>query len=117
MGGRLYNELANHGNFEKWAEIAIADGRVRRFPREELEAEEKRLPEEGIKSNDAHVIALARVSGARILYSDDGDLRDDFRNLSLVPRPRGRLYPMGESENARKQRRNLLKRTDLCPNR
>ena len=117
VGGRLYDELANHGKFEKWAEAAIADGRLRRFPREKVEAEEKGLPKTRIKSNDSHVIALARVSGARILYSDDSDLRDDFRNLSLVPRPKGRLYPMGQSEKAKKQRRNLLNRTDLCPNR
>lgn len=38
MGGRVYDELARHGNFEKWAETAVADGRVRRFRREEVEA-------------------------------------------------------------------------------
>jgi len=117
VGGRLYEELANHRNFEKWAETAVADGRVRRFPREEVKAVEAGLPETQVKSDDPHVIALAQASGARILYSDDSDLRDDFRNLSLVPKPKGRLYPMGESENARQQRRRLLTRTDLCPHR
>ena len=44
------------------------------------------------KSNDEHVIALARVSGARVLYADDGDLHDEFKNAVLVPSPRGRIY-------------------------
>ena len=43
-------------------------------------------------SNDAHVIALAQVSGARLLYSNDSDLQDDFKDKSLIDSPRGRIY-------------------------
>lgn len=117
VGGKLLDELAKHASFVKWAETAIADGRVRRVHRKEVETAEARLPKAQIRSDDPHVIALARISGARILYSKDGDLCDDFRNSGLVPRPQGRILPRGESANARRHRRALLNRTDLCPNR
>lgn len=116
VGGTLYDELVEYRRFEKWAEVAIADGRLRPFTREEIEAEMAELSTKHIRSNDPFVIALARVAKARILYSDDGDLRDDFRDRTLVPNPRGRLYPMGDSENASRRRRNLLRRDNLCPN-
>jgi hypothetical protein len=43
-------------------------------------------------SDDEHVIALARISGARLLCSNDAGLRVDFRNQKLVNRPRGNVY-------------------------
>ena len=118
VGGELFTELAGSANFAKWAEIAIADGRVWRVARKEVEREMASLSSiQRCKSNDEHVIALARVSKARILYSDDGNLCNDFKNPALVPRPHGRLYPTGESQNARRHRRQLLNQPNLCPNR
>lgn len=44
-------------------------------------------------SNDQHVIALARAeSRARVLVSNDQDLRNDFDNKLLVDKPRGKVY-------------------------
>lgn len=44
------------------------------------------------KSDDAHVIALARASGVRLLYSHDNDLHYDFTNSKLLSRPKGKVY-------------------------
>lgn len=50
------------------------------------------------KSNDAHVLALAVVSGARLLYTEDKALRDDFKKGKwkngkfIISNPRGKLY-------------------------
>ncbi|MCE2463042.1 MAG: hypothetical protein J4F46_03880 [Dehalococcoidia bacterium] len=33
------------------------------------------------RSDDPHVIALARISGTRLLYTNDNDLEGDFRKL------------------------------------
>ena len=65
------------------------------------------------KSNDPHVIALAQLSGSRVLYSEDSELRDDFRDPTLLE-PRGMLLPLGDSENARKNRHRMLTAPDLC---
>ena len=116
VGGRLMQELTQNGTFAKWAEEATKDGRVRRFPDVDIAREESALPSNHCRSNDRHIIALARTSRARILYSNDGALQDDFRDLRLVPNPRGRLLPAGETPNASKGRRRLLRRSELCPN-
>lgn len=58
-------------------------------------------------SNDAHVIALARISGARVLFSEDRDLHRDFTNPELISSPRGRVY-----QNASHKR--LLKHDSSC---
>lgn len=42
-------------------------------------------------SNDAHVLAVAHVSGARTLATNDKLLTEDFKNAALLPRPRGRV--------------------------
>jgi predicted nucleic acid-binding protein len=46
---------------------------------------------EGCRSNDAHVLAVAHVSGARTLATSDQRLTEDFKNPTLLPRPRGRV--------------------------
>lgn len=44
------------------------------------------------KSDDEHILALARVSGARILASSDKDLKTDFKDKLLINKPRGKIY-------------------------
>ncbi|MDE0306934.1 MAG: hypothetical protein OXI87_18940 [Albidovulum sp.] len=44
------------------------------------------------ESNDQHVLALARISGARLLYTNDQKLMDDFKNTELVSTPKGKVY-------------------------
>ena len=117
LGGKLTDELSGSRAFEKWAETALADGRVKVFDGRKVDTETDRLKRNWSgRSDDQHVIALARVSGARVLYADDGDLRHDFGDTDLVSRPQGKLLPMGESAKAGQHRRKLLGRTDLCPN-
>jgi len=102
-GGHLAGELfrlrrVREGNRTALRELKRA-GRAHEIPREPVEQEErvvrslrtaggKRL----CKSNDPHVVALARISGARVLCSADQTLHADFKNLLLVPRPKGRIY-------------------------
>lgn len=68
-------------------------GRAKNFPGEEVEDEARRLESAGVvRSNDAHVLALARVSGARLLYSGDAALMADFKDGKILAKPRGRIY-------------------------
>jgi rRNA-processing protein FCF1 len=57
-----------------------------------LARERQWVSQKSLKSNDDHIIALARASGARVLLSNDRDLWDDFRNNKLLSRPPGRIY-------------------------
>lgn len=61
----------------------------------------------GCRSNDLHVLALARVSGARTLCTADGDLRRDFKDSRLVARPKGSIY-------SRASHAHLLKHSTSC---
>ncbi len=45
-----------------------------------------------LHSDDPHVLALARATRARLLYTRDRNLMDDFKRKDLIDRPRGRVY-------------------------
>lgn len=81
-------------------------GRAVEIDAKEVGAQELKV-QESCKSDDPHVIALARVSGARLLCSEDGNLHIDFKNLKLVPSPKGKIY-----QNA--MHAGLLKHTSGC---
>ena len=43
-----------------------------------------------ISSDDSHILALARVSNERFLYTQDGNLINDFTNVRIL-RPKGKI--------------------------
>ena len=65
-------------------------------------------------SNDEHVIALAQVSGARLLFSNDVPLHRDFKNRDLVDVPRGKVYSTREDTSFTQRHRRLLNDPALC---
>ena len=90
-------------------------GRVRRVRNEEIETRQKRLERSGsLRSDDPHVIALAQVSGARLLYTKDEDLRQDFKNKEILDNPRGKIYPIGDGKQAKHDRQRLRNAKNLC---
>ena len=66
------------------------------------------------KSNDSHIIALAQLGGARLLYSNDGNLQQDFRDKRLVDKPRGKVYSTPREQGLHTHPPGLLRRRDLC---
>ena len=92
-GGRLLEELDNDARFLAWRQQATQAGRIRILNAQEIEARMAELQDEGVcRSNDLHVVALAQVSGARLLYSNDLSLHQDFGNRQLINSPRGKIY-------------------------
>ena len=57
-----------------------------------------------LRSDDPHVLALARWARVRLLYTADADLIADFKNKQFIDHPRGKVY--SRAANAR-----LLTRT------
>ena len=47
---------------------------------------------EHVTSNDTHILALAKVSGARLLFTGDQKLMDDFKNSKIIHPQKGRIY-------------------------
>ena len=119
-GGRLLEELDETRAFRDWRREAILAGRFRRVNDLAVEEQTRKLEQESsCRSNDAHVIALALVSRARLLYSNDKDLGDDFRNHKL-----GNVYttrrdkdapPNFDNKKFRQSHRKLLERNACRP--
>ena len=63
------------------------------------------------ESDDEHVIALAKVSGARLLYTNDNDLQADFTNTILIKDLPRILYPISANKTVL---RKLLDRRNIC---
>ena len=113
-GGRLFRELVQNPNFRSFFEARQQAGRAIRVPDSVVDAAEDELQSVDTRSNDKHVLALARVSGARLLFTNDRALQADFRNSRIVPGTRGRIYTTVQHTDVRRTHRDLLRRTDLC---
>ena len=90
-GGPLLVELNRIHDASRAIRTWERAGRAYIVGQELVEAEMQKIQELCI-SNDAHVIALARVSGTRLLCSEDQGLHRDFGNLELINNPPGRIY-------------------------
>lgn len=113
-GGRLFRELIQNPNFRSFFEARQQAGRAIRIPDAVVDEAEAELHAVDTMSNDKHVLALARVSGARLLFTNDRALQDDFRNPRIIQGIRGRIYTTVDFTDIRRAHRDLLRRTDLC---
>lgn len=118
VGGKLLEEL-NSTPAREWIKQAGLSARVKTEDKAKVEASTRKLQRKGgFKSNDPHILALAQVSGARLLYSNDGDLREDFLNKELINRPQGKIYSTkcgsGKLQRGHKMLLLELKNGDLC---
>ena len=81
--GRVKAKLANY----------VRAGRAKLIPGSRFAADERNLkarPE--LRSDDPHVLALARAARVRLLYTGDDDLILDFKDKRFIDRPRGKIY-------------------------
>ena len=115
VGGKLRMELSRDLRFRRWLTSAIRYGRARSIIDDEVDSREQGLHRTGIcKSDDEHVLALALVSGARLLYTNDPALIDDFGNREIVAIPRGKIYTTARNAGVTDAHRRLLAARDLC---
>lgn len=118
IGGTKFKaETTTNANFARVLSERIIAGRVRQVPDTDVDAEAVRINAMNIriKSDDEHILALANVSGARLLFTNDRNLIRDFGNSDIVGGTRGRIYTTTHGHGAvRRSHRDLLRRTDLC---
>lgn len=114
VGGELRRELDRTG-FVEWLRSGDQAGRTRFVKDKRVEDKVQELKKEGsCNSNDEHIIALAQISEARLLYTHDKKLIDDFKDENLVSSPGGKIFPTGDSKKAGADRKRLISRT-VCP--
>ena len=116
VGGKLLEELEQgSAEFRRWGQEAQLAGKMKIVNRSEVDARTEQIQSEGtIRSDDPHVIALAQISRARLLYSNDGNLQQDFKNKSLIDDPRGKVYSTSEDGSFQRSHDRLLKNKNLC---
>ena len=79
-GGRFETDIVSR-NRERLAGLVRA-GRARLVPWERVEPHQAGFG--NIRSDDPHVLALARAADVRLLYTRDRRLRRDFRDRQLI---------------------------------
>ena len=115
VGGQLLRELNDSGDFKRWLQTALRRNSALAFDDDQVDAETEAIRARQIcRSNDKHVLALARVSGARLLFTNDRALRDDFKNPRIIANPRGRIYTTIRHRDIRPTHRKLLNSANLC---
>ena len=98
-GGHLTAELSRMEKARRFVVQLQRAGIVRQVPAGDVTREEAAVEATGLcESNDSHVVALARVSGARTLCTHDRALQRDFCNPQLLGKPRGKVYQRPEHE-------------------
>ena len=115
VGGKLRRELGDSRAFGTWLRTALRVGRVVDVGDSAVDAESEALERRGVcRSNDFHVLALARKSKARLLFTNDRRLQQDFRDPRIVARPRGIVYTTRNGTAITAVHRHLLSRADIC---
>lgn len=87
VGGKLLRELAAGGLGAMLVEWGRA-GRLVKIADDKIQAATPNTV--GCKSNDSHVVALAIAANTSLLYTNDDDLIEDFKNKKYV-KPRGKI--------------------------
>ena len=93
VGGRLRAEYAKLAPVLRAFRTLNQAGRAVSVPDVEVDNEENAVTANfKLKSDDPHILALARVTRSRLLCSRDRALHADFTNPAIINRPRGFVY-------------------------
>ena len=94
VGGDHLQELTQNGNFSRWfLEARRGTSLVKQINRTEIDASRLTLSSnQEVRSNDENVLALALASGARLLFTNDRQLQEDFGNINIISNPAGQVY-------------------------
>ena len=116
VGGKPLRELRGSSEgFRNWAFQAQLAGRMKIENEDRINTKAAALlAEVRCRSNDHHMLALAQLSGARLLYSNDGNLQQDFKDSLIINSPRGKVCSTLENKDFVSSHRRLLGRRDLC---
>ena len=112
VGGRLRQELADNHSFTQWFQQAALAGRVINVKDVEVESATLEIESQEIcRSNDPHIIALAKTRGTQLLFTNDELLQLDFKKMVHD----GIIYTTRRKKNITSTHKSLLgRRQPLC---
>ena len=110
VGGQLQEELGQISNYCRWAQQATLSGKLVNKDKKCVDEETEKVRSSGkLKSDDPHIIALAQVSGARLLFSNDIKLHKDFKNRNFIDEPPGKVYSTVKNKDFTESKKRLLR--------
>ena len=90
-GGKFAKEI--QGRVKARLTDYVRAGRAKLIPGSRFANDECNLKARAdLRSDDPHVLALARAARVRLLYTGDDNLISDFKNKRFIDRPRGKVY-------------------------
>ena len=96
--GRFAQEI--QGRAKTRLENYVRAGRAKLIPGSLFADDERDLEARtDLRSDDPHVLALAKAAGVRLLYTADRNLISDFKDRSFIDRPRGKVYSSARNAN------------------
>ncbi len=99
----------------EWAREALLSGRMRIEDEAKLADRTQEMKTAGSCASDGpHVVALGQIDGARLLCSNDKEIKKDFKNKSLNDNPHGKICATPGSGTFTKSHRRLLLNRSLC---
>jgi hypothetical protein len=90
-GGKLTQEYEVAG-VSRIVKTLDQAGRAQHASTSALDHQDQLIKKKRCKSNDRHILALALVSNARLLCTNDENLKEDFINAELLSNPRGSVF-------------------------
>lgn len=99
-GGQLTQEYSRNDALRRILLQLDRAGRTRIIADDLVDAERLIIEKLQVcQSNDQHIIALARAGKVRLLCSRDEALHADFKNKTLLDKPRGKVYMNSSHSN------------------
>ena len=115
IGGKLRRELDRNSAFTQWRLQAVLAGRVTLLNDDAVDSKARLLEKQNAcRSDDEHVLAVAQISGARLLYTNDENLQRDFKTKTLIDQLRGKVYTTQVRSDLSPTHRRLLADQNLC---
>ena len=115
VGGKQLEDELDSASFSLWRREMKRRGQLREYNDKEVDQRAEELRgQKACQSDDAHIIALAQISNARLLYSKDKTLHKDFKNSNLLNDPVGKIFPRGNRSQDRRRRDKILADKNLC---
>lgn len=103
----MRDEFSRNSAFAEFSQELERLGRLRRLNDAVVNQQETEFAAKDIRSDDPHILALAHLSGVRLLFSNDKDLHRDFKNII---EPAGSIYSTNSSKLYGKNKRELLRK-------
>lgn len=114
-GSRQLEEYKKVSGFAELVEELSRQDLARRLDDLEVDGLSNKLVRKHVlksKQKDSHILAIAILSGARMLFSNDKPLHEDFKNTSIIS-PKGKVFSTNDKSHTNDNKDFTRKKADF----